>query len=78
MPMHSLILLAELKILGVYPCIIYCFWQNWVHWTCAHAEFFIFGRTEGIGHVSMQNLLLLAELKVFGVCPCRIYYLWHN
>ena len=39
---------------------------------CAHAEYFTFGRTEGIGHVPMQNLLLLAELKVLGVCVWRI------
>ena len=45
---------------------------------CAHAEYITFGRTEGIGHVSMQKLLLLAELKVLGVCPCRIYYYWQN
>ena len=62
-PMQNLLLLAELKVLGVCPCRIYCVWQNYEHWTCAHAEFITFGRTGGIGRVSMQNLLLLAELK---------------
>ena len=62
-PMQNLLLLAELKVLGMCPCRIYCFWQNWEHWTCAHAEFITFGRTGGIGRVSIQNLLLLAELK---------------
>ena len=45
---------------------------------CAHAEYTTFGRTGGIGRVSMQNLLLLAELKVSGMCPCRIYYFWQH
>ena len=45
---------------------------------CAHAEFITFGRTEGIGHVSMQNILLLAALKVLGMCPCTVYYFWQN
>ena len=27
-PMQNLLLLAELKALGVCPCKIYCFWQN--------------------------------------------------
>ena len=78
MPMQDLLLLAKLKVLVVCPCRIYCFWQNWGHWACVHAEFITFGRTEGIGHVPMQNLLLLAEMKVLGVCPCRIYYFWQN
>ena len=78
MPMQNILLLAELKVLGVCPCRIYCFWQNWEHWTCALAEYITIGRTEGIGHVPMQNLLLLAELNVLGVCPCRIYYFWQN
>ena len=43
---------------------------------CAHAEFITFGRTKGIGYVSMQNLLLLVGLKALGVCPCKIYYFW--
>ena len=77
-PMQSLLLLAELKALGVYPCGVYYFWQNWRHWACAHAEFITFGKTEDIGHVPMQNLLLLAELKALGVCPCSIYYFWLN
>ena len=46
MPMQNLLLLAELKALGVCPCRIYYFWQNWGHWACAHAEFITFGRTE--------------------------------
>ena len=78
MPIQNLLLLAELKALGVCPCRSYCFWQNWEHWVCAHAEFTTFGRTEGIGCVPTQNLLLLAELKALGVCPCRIYYFWQN
>ena len=45
---------------------------------CAHAEYITFGRTGGIGRVSMRKLLLLAELKALGVCPCRIYYFWQN
>ena len=76
--MQNLLLLAELKALGVCPCRIYYYWQNSRHRVCAHAEFITFGRTEGIGHVPMQNLLLLAELKVLGMCPCRIYYFWQN
>ena len=71
MPMQNLLLLAELKALGVCQCRIYYFWQNCRCWVCAHAEFITFGRTEGIGCVPMQNMLLLAELKAFGVCPCR-------
>ena len=77
-PMQNLLLLAELKALGVCPCRIYYFWQNGRHWACAHAEFITFGRTEGMGRVPMQNLLLLAELKALGVCACRIYYFWQN
>ena len=76
--MQNLLLLAELKALGVSPCKIYCFWQNRRHWVRAHAEFITFGRTESIGCVPMQDLLLLAELKALGVCPCRIYYSWQN
>ena len=78
MPVQNLLLLAELKALGVCPCGIYCLWQNCRQWVCAHAEFIAFDRTEGIGCVPMQNLLLLAELKALGVCPCRIYYFWQN
>ena len=63
MPIQNLLLLAELGASGVCPYRIYYFWQNWEHWVCAHTEFITFGRTEGIGRVSMQNLLLLAELK---------------
>ena len=74
--MQNLLLLAELKVLGMCPCRIYYFWQNWGHW--AHAAFITIGRTEGIGRVPMQNLLLVAELKVLGMCPCRIYYYWRN
>ena len=76
--MQNLLLLAELKALGVCPCRIHYFWQNRRHWVCAHAKFITLGRTEGIGCVPMQNLLLLAELKALGVCPCRIYYFWQN
>ena len=76
--MKNLLLLAELKVLGLCPCINYYFWQHWGNGVCAHAEYITFGRTEGIGHVSMQNLLLLAELNLLGVCPCRIYYFWQN
>ena len=78
MSMQNLLHLAELGALGVCPCRIYYFWQNWEHWACAHAEFITFARTEGIGCVPMEILLLLAELKVLGVCPWRIYYFWHN
>ena len=74
-PMQNLLLLAELKALGVCPCKIYYFWQNRRHWVCAHAKFIAFGRTEGIGCVPMQNLLLFAELKALDVCPCQIYYI---
>ena len=59
-PMQNLLLLAELKVLGVCPCTIFYFWQNWEHWVSAHAEYITFG---GIGRVSLQNLLLLEELK---------------
>ena len=58
MPMQNLLLLADLKALGVCPCRIYYFWQNRRHWVCAHAEFIFSGRTGGIGSVPMQNLLL--------------------
>ena len=77
--MQNLLLLAELKVLGVCPCRIfylaelgalgecpcriYYFWQHWGHWACVPAEFITIGRTEGIGRVPMQTLLLLAELK---------------
>ena len=71
MPMLNLLLLAELKALGVCPCGVYYFCRNWGHWACALAEFITFGRTGGIGRVPMLNLLLLAELKALGVCPCR-------
>ena len=92
--MRNLLLLAELKALGVCPCKIYyfwqnqrhwvcahakyCFWQNQRHWVCAHAKFIAFGGTEGIGCVPMQNLLLLAEPEALGVCPCKIYCFWQN
>ena len=76
--MQNLLLLAELKALGVCPCRTYYFWQNRGHWACAHAEFITFGPTEGIGRVPMQKLLLLAELAALGVCPCKIYYFWQN
>ena len=63
-PMQNLFLWAELKVLGVCPCRIFHFWQNWGQWVCfAHAEYITFGRTGGIGRVSMRTLLLLAELK---------------
>ena len=52
---QNLFLLAELKTLGVCPCKMYCFWQNFRHWVCAHAKFIPFDRTEGIGCVPMQN-----------------------
>ena len=65
--MQNLLLLAEQKVLGVYPCRIYYFWQNWEHPACAHAEYIAFGRTENIGRVPMQNLLLLAVVKVLGM-----------
>ena len=78
MSMQNLLLLAELKVLGMCSCRIYYYWQNSRYWVCAHAEVITFGRTEGIGRVFMQNLLLLAELKVLGVCPCRIHYYWQN
>ena len=73
-PMQNLSLLTELKALGVCPCRIYYFSQNWEHWVCAHAEFITFGKTGSIGCVPMHNLSLLTELKALGVCPCRIYY----
>ena len=76
--MQNLLLLAELKVLGMYPCRIYHFWQNRRYWGCAHAEFLTFGRTEGVGCVPMQNILLSAELKALGMCPCRISYNWQN
>ena len=41
-PMRKLLLLAKLEALGVCPCGIYYFWQNWEHWVCAHAEFITF------------------------------------
>ena len=47
--MQNILLLAELGALGVCPCRIYYFWQNWEHWACAHAEFLTFGKTEGGG-----------------------------
>ena len=76
--MQNFLFLAELGALGVCPCRIYYFWQNWGHWACAHAEFITFGRFGSIGRVSMQNFLLLAELGALGVCPCRIYDYWLN
>ena len=76
--MQNIVLLAELGALGVCPCRIYYFWQNWGRWACVHAEVITIRRTAGIGRVSVQNILLLAELKVLGVCPCAIYYFWHN
>ena len=78
MPMENLLLLAQLKALGVCPCKIYDFWRNRRHWLCAHAEFIAFGTTEGIGCVPMKNLLLLGEPEALGVCPCKIYYVWQN
>ena len=77
-PMQNLLLLAQLKALGVCPCRIYYSWQNRRLWVCAHAKFIEFGKTEGIGCVPMQNFLLLVQLKALGVCPCRIYCFWHN
>ena len=78
MSMQNLLLLAELKVLGMCPCRIYYFWQNWGHLACGHAKDITFGRNGSIGRVPMQNLLLLAELKVLGICPCKIYYYWQN
>ena len=72
--MQNLLRLAELGELGGCPCRIYCSWQHWEHWACAYSGFITFGKTEGIGRVSMQIVLLLAELGALGVCPCRIYY----
>ena len=46
--MQNLLLLAELKALGVTPCRIYYFSQNWEHGACVPAEFITIGRTEGI------------------------------
>ena len=77
-PMQNLLFVAELKVLGMFPCRIYYFWQNWGNWACVHAEFITIGRTEGIGRVPLQNLFLLAALGALGVCPCRIYYFWQN
>ena len=71
-PMHNLLLLAELKALGVCPCKNYYFWQNQRHWVFTRAKFITYGRTEGIGCVPMQNLLSLAALMALGVCPCKI------
>ena len=78
MSMHNLLLLAELKVLGMCPCRIYYFWQNWGHGACGHAEVITFDGNGSIGRVPMQNLLLLPELKVLGMCPCRDYYKWQN
>ena len=75
---QNLLLLAELKALGVCPCRSYCFWQNCRQWVCAHAEVIAYGRTAGSGFVPMQNLLLLDELKALDLCPCRIYCFWQN
>ena len=93
-PMQNLLLLADLNALGVSPCRIHYFWQNWGHWACAHAQFITFGRTGGIGRVPMrnslllatggigcvpmQNLLLLAGMKALGVSPCGVYYFWQT
>ena len=60
-PLHNILLLAELKALGVCPCRIYYFWQNWGHWACVDAKYFTIGRTGSIGCVPMQNILLLTE-----------------
>ena len=62
-PMQNLLLLAALGALGVCPCRIYYYWQNYRYWACVHAEYITFGSTGGIGHVPMQNLLLLADMK---------------
>ena len=69
-PMQNLLLLAELKALGVCPCKIFYLWQNERHWVFTCAKFITYGRTEGIGCVPMQSSLLLAYLKALGVCPC--------
>ena len=45
---------------------------------CAHAKFFIFGRTEGIWRVPMRNVFLLAELKALGVCLSTRQELSHH
>ena len=37
-PMQKLLLLAELKALGMCPCRMYYFWHNGRHWVCAHTE----------------------------------------
>ena len=63
MPMHNLLLSAEPGALGVCPCGVCYFWQNWRDGACVHAEFVTFGETGGMGRVSMENLLFLAELK---------------
>ena len=78
MPMHNILLLAELGAFGVCPCSTYYYSQNCRYWACVYAEYITFGRTEGIGRVTMHNILLLAELKVLGVCPCGIPYFWQN
>ena len=64
--MQNLLLFAELKVLGMCPCRIYYFWQHWGHWACAHAEYIIFGRTEGIGRESMQNLFPFGRTEGIG------------
>ena len=53
-PMQNILLLTELKVVGVCPCRIYYFWQHWGHWACVHAEFITIGRTKGIGRVPMR------------------------
>ena len=78
MRMQDLLLLAHLGALGVCPCGIHYFWQNWGHCVCAHAELITFGRNEGIGREPMRSLLLLADLGALGVCPCGIYYFWQS
>ena len=78
MPMQNLLLLAELKALGVCPCRMYYFWQNWRHWVCAHAELITFGKPWGHWACAHAEFITFGELKALGACPCKTYYFWQN
>ena len=70
-PMRNLLLLAQLKVLGVCVWRMFYVWQNREHWVCAYAEYITFGRSEGIGCVSMQNLFNFGRAEGIGHVPMQ-------
>ena len=74
-PMQNLLLLAELKALGVCPCKIYYFWQNRRHWVCAHAKFITLTELNTLGALRAQGPALGPGCVV---CPVGAHAVWRG